>query len=52
MTNAEKTRLLAERVMGWLVYRFFTARHAAKEGYTHYLPEPAPPAREVENDGE
>lgn len=33
----------------WLVYRFFSAAHAAKEGYTHYLPEPEPPAREVEN---
>lgn len=30
----------------WLVYRFFSAAHAAKEGYTHYLPEPEPPARE------
>lgn len=30
----------------WLVYRFFSTAHAAKEGYTHYLPEPEPPARE------
>jgi len=32
----------------WMAYRFFSAAHAAKEGYTHYLPEPEPPAREVE----
>lgn len=34
----------------WFVEAFQMKKHEAiREGYTHYLPEPDPPAREVEN---
>lgn len=35
----------------WFVEAFQMKKHEAiREGYTHYLPEPEPPAREVPND--
>lgn len=33
----------------WQWKETWFASKAAEDGYTHYLPEPAPPAREVEN---
>jgi len=36
---------------GWWQWKeTWFAGQAAEDGYTHYLPEPAPPAREVPND--
>lgn len=38
---------------GWWQWKeTWFAGQAMEDGYTHYLPEPAPPAREVANDGE
>ena len=36
----------------WCSYGPAQKDFAIRCGYTHYFPEPAPPAREVENDGE
>ena len=46
----EKELIVGEWINGnWCIAEGFDKRAAIATGKTHYLPEPAPPAREVEN---